>query len=240
MSLASDIVDEVRGELNDEDTSNLRWSDADMLVFVNAGQREIVTLLPEANMVEAINTITQGSSTKQTIPSDGIKFIKCISARDNTNSVRGPMMRRVERDALDSLFLEWSHPDVDVDQPRVPNFTNIHTDVRYEQFAHDPREPYEYWIYPVPPVSGTTFLSFVYCQLPADLVALSGTFALDDQYQNAMVEYVIYRCLSRDGRYGAGSENRQELLNNFRQVLGLEPIQADRVGPESSRPPEGP
>lgn len=240
MSLAQDIVDEVRGELNDEDTTNLRWSDADMLLFVNAGQREIVTLLPEANIIEATQTITQGTGAKQTIPSDGVKFIKCSSARDNTNSQRGPMMRRVELDAMNSLFYEWPHFDSDIQQPRVPNFTDIHTDVHYELFAHDPREPYEYWLYPAPPAAGSTYVNLIYAQLPADLTALSDTFLLDDQYQNAMVEYVLYRCLSRDGRYGAGTDARKELLNNFRQVLGLQPQQEERVGPRQSRPPKGP
>ncbi len=81
-------------------------------------------------------------------------------------------------------------------------------------------------------------MNIVCSTLPTDGTALSDTFALDDQYQNAMVEYVLYRCLSRDGRYGPGTSARKELLNNFRQVLGLEVQQAERIGPD--KPGEGP
>ncbi len=129
MSTLQHIVDEVRGELNDEVTTNYRWSDADMLVFCNAGQREIVTLLPEANMVETTETITQGTGIKNSIPSNAIKFIKAVSARDNTNSVRGPMLRRVEMGAQDDAFLTWPHFITDVDWPRVPEQKDFNTDV---------------------------------------------------------------------------------------------------------------
>jgi hypothetical protein len=238
MSTAQEIVTEVRGELNDEDTSDLRWSDADMLVYVNAGQREIVTLLPEANTIEAITTVNTDNQSRHTIPSDGIKFIKVSSNYDVTNTVRGPMLRRMDIDALEGAFEFWGMIPIR-EWPRVPNFEDIHTEVRYENFAHDPREPTIFYMYPGN-VTNNFSIQLVYAQLPADLTGLGDTFLLDDQYQNAMVEYVLYRCLSRDGRYGPGTSARKELLNNFRQVLGLEVQQAERVGPGASSPPEGP
>ncbi len=69
---------------------------------------------------------------------------------------------------------------------------------------------------------------------------LSATFALDDQYQNAMVEYILYRCLSRNARYSPGTAAQKRLWDNFLQVLGLMVAQEERLGPEASAPPEGP
>ncbi len=242
MSTAQNIVDEVRGELNDEVTSNFRFSNADMLTFVNAGQREIVTLLPEANIIEVLaHSIVFDKQTRHIIPADGIKFIKVSGNYDAVNTQRGPSVRRVDRDALDGTWEHWAEGlGADVREwPNVPGFQEIHTTVRFEHYFHDPREPTIYYLYPAS--DGTDEdISLVYCQLPADLTGLGDTFALDDQYQNAMVEYVLYRCLSRDGRYGAGTDARKELLNNFRSVLGLQPQQEERVGPRQSRPPEGP
>ncbi len=238
MSTAQNIVDEVRGELNDEVTTNFRFSDADMLDFVNAGQREIVTLLPEANVIEAIVSITFDNQMRFTIPSDGIKFIKVAANWDLTNTERGPIIRRMDIDAMEGAFQQWAMMTIR-EWPNVPNFEDIHTDVYFEHYMHDPREPTVYYLYP--PLGGDNFsILLVYAQLPADLTALGDTFALDDQYQNAMVEYVLYRCLSRDGRYGAGTDARKELLDNFRSVLGLQPQQEERVGPRQSRPPRGP
>ena len=238
MSTLQNIVDEVRGELNDENTANLRYSDADMLSFCNAGQREIVTLIPEANTIEVITAINTDNQMRHTLPADGIKFIKVSSNQDVTNTVRGPMIRRMDIDALEGAFEFWGMMPIR-EWPRVPNFSDIHTEVYYEHFAHDPREPTIYYLYP-PNEAPNFSINLVYSQLPADATLLSDTFALDDQYQNAMVEYVLYRALSRDGRYGPGTSARKELLNNFRQVLGLEVQQAERVGPGASSPPEGP
>lgn len=238
MSTAQNIVDEVRAQLNDEDTNNLRWTDAEMLRYVNAGQRQIVQFVPEANIIEALTTISADSDSRQTLPADGVKFIKVAASHDNTNTQRGPAITQVDIDALDSLMPDWQYGRTE--WPRVPNITDVHSGVYFEHYMHDPREPKVYFLYPIPPTSGTIKIYLVYSQLPADLSALSNTFALGDEYQNAMVEYIQYRALSKDGRYGGGVELRRELWNNFRQALGLKIEQEARVGPGASQPPAGP
>jgi hypothetical protein len=237
LATGQNIVDEVRRQLNDGDASNRRWDDTEMLDYVNAGQRQIVMLVPEANIIESQETIAADSGPRQTIPADGIKFIAVNSGYDATNAIRGPQLRYVEFDALNGMFPTWGYTQVE--QPRVPNFGDLYTEVLFEHYAHDPRDPKAYWLYPAP--DGTARDIFLlYAQLPADLAALANTVVLDDEYQNAMVEYVTFRALMKDGRYGSGTERRQELWNAFRQSLGLKPEIDRRYGPERNKPPEAP
>ena len=54
MATGRDVVDEVRAALNDEDEDAYRWSDEELLRLINAAQRQIVMLLPEANVVDEV------------------------------------------------------------------------------------------------------------------------------------------------------------------------------------------
>ena len=147
MSTAQNIVDEVRFQLNDEDTSNFRWSDAEMLIYVNAGQRQIVLLVPESNIIEALTTITAASGARQTIPADGVKFIKVSSNYDAVNAERGSAITQVEIDAMDSLMPNWQYGQTE--WPRVPNITDEFAALFFEHYMHDPREPTVYYLYPI-------------------------------------------------------------------------------------------
>ncbi len=243
MSTGQNIVDEVRAQINDEDTLNLRWSDAEMLRYVNAGQRQIVHFVPESNIIVTSGSVSAGDDSRRTLPAGGIKFVKCF-AEDSINEmpVGAGVMREVELDAMNTLFPEWSYTQVE--QPRVPTVPDIigSGNLRFEHYMHDPREPKVFYIWPPPPPSGSVGgLSVVYVDLPSDLASLASTFALDDQYQNAMIIYVTYRALRKDGRHGGGRTLRTTLWNDFRTALGMEIEATARVSPENqlSAPPTG-
>ena len=241
MSTGQDIVDEVRSQLNDEDTANLRWTDAEFLRYVNSGQRQIVIFVPEANIIEAQVTVVGDSGARQTLPADGVKFIKVSANFDDNANVRGPAIRYFELNALDGAFSEWDYRVSD--WPNVPDFDfefPSPTDFRYEQYGHDSRQPKVYYLYPRPTSAGTADIFIVYSQLPADLVALSNTLVLTDEYQNAMVDYVIYRALSKDDRYGVDDDKRRALWDMFKLTLGMKIQQEARITAKANAPPDGP
>ena len=233
MTTGTNIATEVRTQLNDGDTNNYRWSDAELLLYINAGQRQIVTLVPEANVVE--EQVTLSDAVRQTLPSGGVKFFG-VWNYDGAAGVRGPAITPIERDALDTSFPEWSYAGHMATHMNYPTFEDEHTEFLFEHYWHDPREPKAYYLFP--PTDGETpDVLLRYAKLPTALGSLSGTFALGDEYLNAEVEYVTYRCLMKDGRYSAHPSRRQELWNNFRQALGLKIESDDRVDPATKRPP---
>lgn len=228
MATGQDIVDEVRAQLNDEDSDAYRWSDAEMLRYVNAAQRQIVFELPEANIVEETVDLAD-DEPRRTLPAGGVKFLKAFNY-DTVTSKRGPPLIPVELDALNSGWPEWSYSG---HLPGFPTLEDEHTDVKYEHVAHDPRNPTVFFVFP----GAVGSIRLEYCKLPTDLVDLTDNFGLGDEYINAAVAYVTYRCLTKDGRYGTGPSQRQELYNEFLRALGKRVVTLDRVDPGAHRPP---
>lgn len=220
MAKGQDIVDEVRAQLNDEDSGAYRWSDAEMLRYVNAGQRQIVFELPEANIVEEPFQITS-DDPRQELPTGGVKFLKAFNY-DNDNSARGAPLISVELDSLNSGWPAWP----------TSGMASFPTD-GYEHVAHDPRNPTVFYVFP----GGEGYILLSHCKLPTELEDLDDDFGLGDEYINAAVTYVNYRCLTKDGRHGTGPSQRQELYNEFLRALGKRPVSLDRVDPGAHRPP---
>ena len=154
MTTGQNIADEVRLELNDGDASNLRWSDTELLGYINAAQREIVTQVPQANIVEAIMACSL-NDVRQTIPSGGIKFLGAWNY-DVSLLRRGPAMTPIELDALNSSFPEWSYAGHQTSYLLgYPTTAGVHTDVQFDHFAHDPRDPKAFYVFPPPVAVGT-------------------------------------------------------------------------------------
>ena len=242
MSTGQNIVDEVRAQLNDEDTLNFRWSDAEMLRYVNAGQRQIVAFKPTSNIIIGSNSTSSSTEVRQVIPAEGIKFISAFGGDAIEESDIKWRMTRFDLDAMNAVFPEWSYPTAN--QPNVPNVDDIYTGnfrLNHEQWAHDPREPRVFWVYPMPG-NQTGIVGFLYVDLPTDMTSLGITFRLSDEYQNAMVLYVMYRCLRKDGRHGGGVALRASMWEDFRSALGMQQESEARVSPETpaNRAPTGP
>ena len=71
---AQSVVD--RAEFIFQDTSNIRWTAAELILWLNDAQREIALVKPDAT---ATNThITLATGTKQSIPAGGNRLRKVI------------------------------------------------------------------------------------------------------------------------------------------------------------------
>jgi hypothetical protein len=233
LATGQNIADEARRDFNDGDATNLRWSDAEMLRYINAAQRRIVTLVPEANVVETAVTISDGD-VRQSLPAGGIKFLG-LANYDNTNSVRGAAVTQVELDALTTMSPEWSYVTAYPTHLVWPDMATEHTEFIVEHFAHDPRDPKVYYVFPTRDTDFYVYLT--YSAIPTALATLASTFALGDEYLNAAVHYVKYRMAWKDFRYAPGRERRDQEYQLFLAALGLK-LEADRrVDPAVHRPP---
>jgi hypothetical protein len=225
LATGQNIADEARADLNDGDAGNFRWSDAEMLRFIVASARQIVMLVPEANVVEESMALAIGS--RQSIPTGGVKFLGAYNITvDGADSIRGPAITVVEEDALSSSTPTW-----------LTTLLSPSVDGTIQHIVHDPRDPKTFSVYPRR--DNTAVSVFVkHSKIPTAMASLAATFPLGDEYINAAVEYVKYRMLNKDGRYGSEPAVRLELYNNFLRALGLK-AQADaRVDPAQHRPPE--
>ena len=230
MATVQSVIDQVRYTIHDETPSTYRWSDAELLAYVNAAGRQIVSLVPEANLVSSIVSITN-TIAKQAIPSGGIKFVKVLNnvSQADALTVEGAV-RKVEKDALDSYDPDWEYD------------TTIKTLVAssdfFDHYCHDPRDKKAFYVYP--PASAAAYAKIQYSAVPTALTAVSDTIPLDDEYLEAYYAYVTYRALTKESRDTLPTAYRDELWKNFLTALGLK-LQADeRVSPEQHAPPEAP
>lgn len=212
--------------MNDEDSANYRWSDSEILHYINAAQRQIVTLVPEANVIESIEDLGSNTDARQTLPAGGIKFVKISNNFSDASTRKGPV-RYAEKDALDSWDPDWEYtPGSDGD-----NY--------FKHYCHDAREDDVYYLYPPPAVSNK-FIGLVYSKIPDDLADLHADLSLDDDFFESYVDYVVFRALSKEGRYSLPDRERDRLWAKFLQSLGLKHVAETNIGPETVRPPEAP
>jgi hypothetical protein len=226
MATAQNIIDEVRRIIHDE-SATFRWSDAELITYINAAQRQTVTLVPAANTVETIETTGTSRVARQALPAGGIKFLKVSRNYADDGTTPQGVLRYAEKDALDTYEPTWEYVSTKADGANY-----------FEHFMHDKREKTIYYLYP-PPVADAKRLAVVYSAVPTVITVVGDSLVLADEYQNAVVQYVIYRALTKESRESLPSAFRQELWQNYLVALGLQRDVEIAVGPEATRAPEG-
>jgi len=172
------VVD--RAEFIFQDTSNIRWTTAELLLWLNDAQREIALLKPDATATNT--TITLATGTKQTLPSGGNRLLKVVRNMSAASSGTGKTaIRIVSRDALDTQEPNWH-------DPTVAGYSKHGTTVKnYMYSEEDPRTFYVY-----PGVAGNAYIELVYSANPAT-VAINANLGVPDVLANAVLDYVLYR-----------------------------------------------
>lgn len=226
---AQGLFDEVRRTIHDEDAANYRWADAELIDYLNAGTRQVVSLIPEANTVETIEDTLTSRVARQVLPAGGIKFIRVGRNYADDGVTPQGTVRYVEKDVLDTYDPDWEYT-LAAGVADGPNY--------FQHFSHDKREPKVFYLYP-PPAADNKRLAVVYSAIPAEVTVVGGLIPIDDEYTNALIQYIVYRALTKESRQSLPSAYRQELWQNFLVALGLQRDAADEAGTEANRPPEG-
>jgi len=179
-----------------QDTANVRWTEAELLNYINDGQREIANLKPDATATHA--NVHLGTGTKQSIPTDGLRLISVIRNMSGTagSSTGGRAIRLVSWDILDTQDPDWHNPTVtgDAAHGTIP-----------KHFLFDEDDPLNFYVYPG--VAGNAYIELVYSQRPTDLSAASSTIAIPDNYSNALIDYCLFKAFMKDAEF-AGNQQR--------------------------------
>ena len=172
------VVD--RAEYIFQDTSNIRWTTAELLLWLNDAQREIALFKPDATATNT--TITLATGTKQTLPSGGNRLLKIVRNMSAASSGTGKTaIRLVSRDALDTQEPNWH-------DPTVTGYAKHGAIVKnYMYSEEDPRNFYVF-----PGVAGNAYIELVYSSNPAT-VAINANLGVPDVLANAVLDYVLYR-----------------------------------------------
>jgi hypothetical protein len=173
-----------------QDVTNVRWPQAELIGYLNDGQREVVLYKPSACVINKDVPLVAG--TKQKIPADGNSLVDVVRNTD------GSAIRITSRDILDSQVPDWHA--VSRTASKV---------IHYCYSASDPKTFYVY-----PPSPGNCTVEAIYNASPADAV-LGGLISIDDIYKSALIDYVIYRAYSKDADFAANEQSAKTHYQAF-------------------------
>lgn len=174
-----------RARLVINDVLGTRWIDSEVLDWVNAGEAAIAAIEPIAYVVT--ETLTLVAGTKQVLPTAGISLVDVVRNMGTDGNTPGDVVDSMERKVLDSLRPSW-HSEA--------------TDASVLLFIHNPRDPSKFYVYPPQPASGFGQIEVEYLKVPPALTSLSDALNLRDLYQEALLNYVLFRMYSKESKDG--------------------------------------
>lgn len=215
---AGSIVD--KAELVLQDTSNVHWTEAELLGWLNDAQRQIVMLRPDASSTVAVITLVAGS--KQSLPSGALRLLE-ITRNMGNGSTPGEAVRLVDREALDAHLPTW-HTAAQV--------------ATAKHYVYDERAPRTFYVYP--PSNGTSSsVEAIYSVAPTDVAAVGNAITLDDIYENQLLDWILYRAFSKDAEVGS-MEKAMAHFSSFTSALGAKSGTDIAFGPGRNSPPAAP
>ena len=197
-----------------QDTSQVRFPQAELMTFLNDAQREIVLHRPDAKTVNGTMTCVAGS--KQSIPSTGLRLI------DVVRNDGGRAITQIDRKILDETLPDWHNTTADATK-------------KVEHFVYDPADPKNFYVYP----NATTSMDIeiIYSTAPADLTYSSTqVITLDDIYANAILDYMLYRAYQKDSEYAGNAERSMMHYQSFANALGIKSRADAAIDPMPNNP----
>ena len=207
-----------------QDTTSIRWPVAELVRYLNDGQREIIVHRPDAMVTNA--SVSLASGTKQSLPANGAKLIDVV--RNSAGNKRA--IRMCAREILDAQSPGWH------------NLSGVNEIVH---FMFDPRDPKVFYVYPPAAASGAA-VDLVYSALPTDIAepaagtdfgAVTGNISVPDIYSNALQDYVLYRAYTKDSQYAGNEARAQARYAAFANALGIEIKATVAVAPSAAGNP---
>tara|TARA_R110002020_G_scaffold51133_8_gene144911 strand:+ start:78 stop:809 length:732 start_codon:yes stop_codon:yes gene_type:complete len=220
-----------------QDSTNVRWPEAELLRYINDAQREIVNFRPEASADHSNVALVVG--TEQSIPDTALRLIKVVrnmsAAGGSATGKRAVTL--VDMDIIDAQDPDWHDPTVTGDAAHT-------TTVKHYMFDED--DSRKFYVYPGASTT-STFLEIVCSRNPTDLANTSATIYIDDIYGNAIVDYVLYRCFMKDAEFAGNAQRAGGHYQVFMASVGagakvqfaLSPNQ-DPIGLPNSAVPQTP
>lgn len=199
---ASDIISRARELLHDT-SATPRWSDAELLSWVSDGQRRVVRLRPKLYVKTTQHQLQPG--VLQSLPADGMLLHEVTRNLGTTGSTPGRSITRVEKRALDIINPDWPSDAAD--------------DV-VQRYIYDPGAPLQFYVYPPQPAA-PSFVEIVYTPVPPVVSNLTDQLVVPDDVGPIILDYVMYRALSRDAPSGDNAAATQYYNGFLSGVNGL-------------------
>jgi len=208
-----------------QDTTSVRWPEAELLRYINDAQREIVNYRPESSAkTDNVQLVT---GTKQVLPTDGLRLIKVTrNMSDASGGASGKRaIRIVNVDILNTQEPNWH--DSSAASGDAAHGANV------KHYVFDEDDPRNYYVYPG--VSGNAYVEIVYSKAPTDLSSASSALDIDDIFGNAVIDYVLFRAYQKDSEYAGNAQRQQTHYQLFLNSVGQGLQAQDLLSPNNDR-----
>ena len=205
------ILDRVQITL--QDTTNIRWTQAELLNYLNDAQREIALLKPDAT---SINTNIQlATGTQQSLPDGGNRILRVLRNMSSAagDATGGRAIRQVSLESLDAQDPNWHDP--------TATGLSKHTTI-VKHWVYDESDPKVFYVYPG--VAGNAFVEIVYSVVPGVLDYSSNgssTLGVNDIYGSAIMNYILFMAYMKDAETASNQSRASSHLTLFQQAVSL-------------------
>jgi len=192
------VVDDARVIL--QDAAGTRWADAEMLVWINNGRRDMSLIKPSLWNTLAKRTVTLSAGAYQTISlADAYSLVDVMN---NATAADAPTTAiiKVQREQLDTFAPSW----------------RAETGAAVQNWFRDEAHHLSFWVYPA--VSGGKIHVNVNVT-PNSLGALTETCVPLDVMATTLMHYVLYRAYAKDAEIAANAELSKLYLSLFTAAL---------------------
>lgn len=192
-TLASALIDIVERDLLDED--NDRWTAAEHLENLNAGERQLVYLLPTAYVVIGVYQLIAG--TRQSLPDGTSNYQDPSSATLAQASDLMEVSRNMGTDGLtDGNAI--TPIEKEVMNQMLPGWHTETASATVEHFIPDSKDPTAFYVYPPQPSSSMGWIESVYPGIPTEIASADSNINLDDIYTEALKHYMRFAAYSKN------------------------------------------
>lgn len=199
-----------------QDTANLTFPKAILLIYLNYAVREIVDLKPEANPVTGLISLVAG--TKQTVPAAWNCLIDAKRNMGSSGTTPGLAITQISQQLIDSFLPDWH---------------TWPTNAVVRHIIINERDPYSFDVLPPQPTATTQKIEAEGSAYPGKATdPVNDDFPLPDQYEVPTVDYMIYRALNESTTIPNALAKGNAHLQKFYQWLGVKTQVEDKVNSE--------
>jgi hypothetical protein len=198
----NDVAVRVRAAFGD--VSGAQLGDANILLWINDGQREIVNSNPILRAVKTADVVA--NQAEYTFPSDKVQFIEAIYIDGYPIDNLSPQAARE--------YIQKSDPKkvAVADQPEI----------WYERAG-------VITFFPKPGKSITNGLKLEYVKSPTALTSLGSAVGIPDRYFNELVNYVVSQSLEMDENYDAANYKYRQFRDGLDRLYTKDSVSQESL-----------
>lgn len=197
--LASAIIAKAQVVL--QDTAGVRWPLAELLGYLNEGQRAILTYKSNAYVRTRAVQLTTG--TLQTLPDDAVQLFDVVRNMGQNGTTPGRAVRLTKRELLDA---------------QVPNWHAATPSSEVKHYMYAEASPRTFLVYPPQPPSAPGYVEMVYGAIPPE-VAQNQAIEVDDIYEIPLLDFMLYRAWMKDSEFNADGNRSTAHMQAFVTAL---------------------